>query len=361
MLFAVVMAGGSGTRFWPASREVKPKQLLDLTGDRTMIQATLDRLEGLVPADRMLVVTNRMLVEAIGQQLPEVPTGSILGEPCRRDTAPCVGLAAALTLARDPDATLVVMPSDHVIRPVEAFRGALQHAVDLVDSAEERIVTFGICPTYPAEIYGYIERRQGEAAVAASPATYRVASFHEKPPAARAAEYLATGRFYWNSGIFVWKARTIWNALERFEPAMFAHLKRIADSIDTTHFGETLEREFTALQGRSIDHAVMERFAGEILVVEAPFDWDDVGNWPSLARLLGSDEHGNTIQGRHLGIETSGTIVRSSDDHLVVTVGLEDCIVVHTRDATLVARRSHEERIRKVVSELRERGWTEYL
>ena len=361
MLYAVIMAGGSGTRFWPLSREARPKQLLDLTGERTMIQQTLDRLGGLIADDRVLVVTNRALVPAVREQLPQLAPGAVLGEPCRRDTAPCIGLSAAFALAQDPDAVLVVMPSDHVIQPEQAFRDAIKHAGQIVSEGENRIVTFGIRPRYAAEIYGYIERDAKAAGDQAALNTYRVKSFHEKPNAVRAAEFLATDRFYWNSGIFVWRADTIWNAIARFEPAMAKHLGAIRDAIGKPDFPAVFEREFQAMNGRSIDFAVMERFDGEIFVVEAPFDWDDVGNWPALSRLVGEDDRGNTIVGKHLGIETQGCIVRSDDDHLIVTVGLDDCIVVHTPDATLVARKSHEEQIRKVVASLRERGWDEHV
>ena len=209
MLHAVIMAGGAGTRFWPASRAALTKQLLDLAGERTMIQATVDRLGEMVPPERLLVVTNRQLVEPMAQQLPLVPRAALIGEPCKRDTAPCVGLAALLVSHADPEATMVVMPADHVIAPDESFRAAIASAVAMVEAEPQRIVTFGIKPTYPAESYGYIER--GEA-LAGSQA-FRVAKFREKPKAEVAAEYLATGRFYWNAGIFVWKAKTILAAL----------------------------------------------------------------------------------------------------------------------------------------------------
>jgi mannose-1-phosphate guanylyltransferase len=361
MLHAVIMAGGSGTRFWPESRESRPKQLLNLVGDQSMIQSTVSRLGTLVTAEQILVVTNRRLVEPIAEQLPDLPRASIIGEPCKRDTAPCVGLAAALVAARDPEATMVVMPADHVISTDAMFQASLQHAVDLVEAEPNRIVTFGIRPTYPAEIYGYIERDASGCLVADTPATYRVSRFREKPDLKTASEFVAAGSFYWNSGIFVWKARTIWQALEKYEPEMHAHLKRIADGVGTDSFHSTLQCEFEAIVGKSIDYAVMERFEGEILVVDAPFQWDDVGNWPAMARLHEADENGNTIIGRHLGVETKHSIIRTSDDHLIVTVGLDDTIVVHTPDATLVARRDQEAAIRKIVSELGERGWTEYL
>lgn len=364
MLHAVIMAGGAGTRFWPASRNERPKQLLDLAGGRTMIQATVDRLGDLVPADRVLIVTNQRLVAAIREQLPQLPPGAVLGEPCKRDTAPCIGLAAALVRRYDADATMVVMPSDHVIRPDEVFRGAIQRAAQLVDECPERIVTFGIRPTYPAESFGYIER--GVALADPGPAevrpgaAFQVRRFREKPSAEVAKTYVDSGNFYWNSGIFVWKADTIDTALAKFEPQMHSHIRVIAERLGAADFDRVLDREFTAIQGKSIDYAVMERYP-DVVVVEAPFEWDDVGSWQSLARNRGQDAAGNTIVGRHLGLNTTGSIIRSDAGHLVVTLGLEDCIVVHTPDATLVANKHDEESIRQVVQLLKDRGWEQYL
>ncbi len=359
MLHAVIMAGGSGTRFWPASRSLKPKQLLDLTGGETMIQGTVGRLGDLVSPDRVLVVTNQKLVDPIRAQLPDVPPEAILGEPCRRDTAPCVGLAAAWVTRDDPDATMVVMPADHVISPPEKFQAAMRYAGQLVDEAPDRIVTFGIRPSYPAEIFGYIERgsrvhdQDGTAA-------YQVEKFHEKPKAADAQRYLDSGNFYWNSGIFVWRASTILDQLKQHEPAMYEHVMNIGEAVGSPNFDAVFEKEFTAIEGRSIDYAVMEK-AKNVAVIEAPFGWDDLGNWQALGRLKGVDEDGNTLIGKHLGIDTKNSIVRSENGHLVVTVGMEDCIVVHTGDATLVAQKSHEESIRNVVKQLEKQEWTEYL
>lgn len=360
MLHAIVMAGGAGTRFWPASRRGMPKQLLSLGSDRTMIQATLDRLGDLVPAERTLIVTNRDLVTETARQLPHLPPSAILGEPCKRDTAPCVGLAAALVAHADPDATMLVLPADHVIATDEQFRAAVRQAVQLVERSPGRIVTFGIRPTYPAETYGYIERGEALADSQLGSAAFRVARFREKPSAEVAREYLATGRFYWNAGIFVWKAGTIRDALGRYEPEMAGHLTAIAASIGRPEFAAVLDREFAAIRGKSIDYAVLER-SDDVAVIEAPFAWDDVGNWQSLARLRGADADGNTLVGRHLSLRTQDTIVRTDDRHLVVTVGLKDCIVVHTPDATLVANRHDEESLRQIVALLQERGWTEYL
>jgi mannose-1-phosphate guanylyltransferase len=360
MLHAVIMAGGSGTRFWPASRADHPKQLLKLVGTTSMIRATADRLGDLVPADRTLVVTNKRLVEAIADELPALPTSAIIGEPCKRDTAPCIGLAAMQLSRDDPHATMVVMPADHVIAEDNNFRQAVQQAKSLVDRQPQRIVTFGIRPNYPAETFGYIERAQPVELPDAAAPTFRVAQFREKPQADVARQYLESGTFYWNSGIFVWKAATILDELARREPDMTAHLKKITDARGQADFAEVFEQEFTAIQGTSIDYAVMEH-ATDVVVIEAPFDWDDVGSWQSLSRLAGLDEHGNVIDAKHLGQDTTGCIIRAQPDHLVVTLGISDLVVVQTPDATLVANKHDEESIRKLVKLIEQRGWTEYL
>jgi mannose-1-phosphate guanylyltransferase len=240
---------------------------------------------------------------------------------------------------------------------------AIRQASDLVARDPARLVTFGIRPTYPAESFGYIERGQpliSPAGSEAEIAVYPVKMFREKPSAEVAQRYLATGDFYWNSGIFVWKARTILDALAEYEPAMHEHIQAIAASYGSDSFGETLATEFAKIVGKSIDYAVMEKH-NNVVVIEAPFDWDDVGNWRSLTRQRGTDEAGNTVIGRHLALNSSGCIVRSSDEHLVVTLGMEDCIVVHTPDATLVARKHDEEAIRQIVEMLKEKGWDQYL
>ncbi len=361
MLHAIIMAGGTGTRFWPASRAATPKQLLSLVGSATMIRQTVDRLAGLIAPEQTLVVTNQRLVDLIGEQLPELPVASIVGEPCKRDTAPCIGLAALLISRNDPDATMVVMPADHVIPSIDKFQAAIRQADAMVQNEADKIVTFGIRPTYPAEIFGYIQRGESAAAAGSPPfPCYPVKKFQEKPNAATAAKYLASGDYYWNSGIFVWKAKTILDALAKRQAKTLAHLEKIVDAWDSDSQAKVFDEEFTAIEGLSIDYAVMEH-ATKVEVIEAPFDWDDLGGWQSLTRLLGTDDQGNTIVGKHLGLNTTGTIVRTSDEHLVVTLGLKDTIVVHTPDATLVANKSDEESIRKIVKELESQKWTEYL
>ena len=356
MLHAVIMAGGGGTRFWPLSRTARPKQLLDLTGGRTMIQATVDRLGDLAAAERTWIITNRSLVEPIAEQLPQVRRERIIGEPCKRDTAPAIGLGALLVMKDDPDATMVVMPADHLIEPAAAFQAAIRQAVEIVEGDNLALVTFGIKPTYPAESFGYIEREELKAAAG----TYHVKRFHEKPAKSVAQAYCASGNFFWNSGIFVWKARTILDAIGYFEPAIHERLAMIGAAVGKPNFTAVCDREFTAIRGKSIDFAVMEHYQ-PVVAIEAPFAWDDVGSWQALARSLGTDSDGNTVVGKHLGIRTSGSIIRTSSDHLVVTLGVSDTIVVHTPDATLVADKHQEEAIREVVKALEEWKWREHL
>ena len=360
MLHAIVMAGGSGTRFWPASRAALPKQLLPLAGERTLLQDTVARLDGLVPYDRTMIVTAARLLDAVRAQVPDLPDSALVGEPCKRDTAPCIGLAALLVARRDPEATMAVMPSDHVIRPAEDFRRAIRQAAAMVDAAPGRLVTFGVRPTYPAESFGYIHQGAPLATAPGEAPAHAVARFKEKPPASVAAEYVAAGTYLWNAGIFVWKAATIIAALDARQPETMSHLRRIADAWDGSNRDRVFAEEFAAIKGISVDYAVLEH-ASDVAVIEAPFGWDDLGGWSAVARQRTPDEAGNTCVGRHLGIDSAGTIVHAGDDHLVVTLGLKDILVVHTPDATLVADRGHEEAVRKVVAELEKRGWTEYL
>ncbi len=236
----------------------------------------------------------------------------------------------------------------------------MQQASELVEQHPGRIVTFGIRPSYPAEIFGYIQRGAPLEVPAAVAPAYHVAQFREKPAADVARQYLAAGDFYWNSGIFVWKAATILDELARREPAMTLQLEKITAARGQADFAQIFAREFAAIQGRSIDYAVMEH-AREVVVIEAPFDWDDLGSWQSLTRLLPEDPQGNVIQAKHLGHQTTGCIIRSEPDHLIATLGISDLIVVHTPDATLVANKHDEEAIRQLVQGIAERGWREYL
>ena len=254
---------------------------------------------------------------------------------------------------------MVVMPADHVIGPDSVFQHAIAQAAELVAADHRRIVTFGIRPSYPAESFGYIERGAAIPDGTGAP-VFQVQCFREKPSADIARQYVQAGRYYWNSGIFVWRARTILAALQRFEPDMHARSTTIAQAVGTDRFAATFSREFDAIRSKSIDYAVMEHY-DNVVVVEAPFAWDDLGSWRALARLHGTDAAGNTRVGRNLVVRTTNSIIRSTDDHLVAAIGVDNIIIVHTPDATLVVNQHDEESVREIVKLIQEAGWDQYL
>lgn len=368
MLHAVIMAGGSGTRLWPESRSQRPKQLLPLGGRSSLIQRTIDRLGDLVPLENILISTTEELAPTIADELAFLPRGAVLAEPFPRNTAPCIGLAALFIVRKDPQGTMAVMPADHVIDPAETFVRTLQVAGALVEEDAERLVTFGIPPTYPSPSFGYIERGDplSGGVITEHPEfadkVFRVARFREKPSIEQARQFLEAGKFSWNAGIFVWKAQTVLDALARHEPEVHERLQAIAEAADSPQFADTLAREFEAMPNISIDYAVMER-ADHVVVVEAPFQWDDVGGWRALERLHPTDEQGNVVDAeRSVVLDTSNTIIRCREaGHVVATLGVENLIVVVTPDATLVADKSREEDVRRIIAELEQRGWREHL
>ncbi len=350
MLHAVIMAGGSGTRFWPLSRQALPKQFLTLAGERSLIQSAFDRCQPMILGDRFWVVTNESMIETTADHLPELPKAHLIPEPCGRNTAPCVGLAALLLAEEDPEAIMLVMPADHVISSIESFQEAVLNAVNVVRKDPEQLVLFGVPPTSPATGYGYIERCKS-----ISNGVYKVASFREKPDRPTAEEYLQQGTFYWNCGIFVWKAQTILDELEKHQPGISTQLKQLQKSINTPAWDSALAECFPKMPSISIDYAVLEK-SKKIAVVEAPFDWDDVGSLEAMSRLNSTDENGNTVIGTACLVDSKDNIVRSSDGHTVGLLGIKNCIVVHTPDATLVADRTDENAIRDLVEALKEQG-----
>jgi len=359
MLHAVIMAGGSGTRFWPESRRVRPKQLLPLASDQTLLRETYDRCSAWIPKSSWMVVTNQQLAAETGRQLPELQPQQIVGEPCGRNTAPCIALAAAKLLKHDPDAVMLVMPADHAISPVEQFHDAVRRATQQIESAPHSLVLFGVTPTYPATGYGYIERDQplGDPAQRA----FKVREFHEKPPRERAEQFLAGGRHYWNCGIFVWKASMILELIRQHQPDIGKLLDEVSQDLGTDREENALKQIFPRMPSISIDHAVLEK-AQDVVVLEAPFAWDDVGSWQAVARLKGTDSNGNTIIGLHVGIDTENSVIQNdSPSHLIATIGVRDCIIVHTPDATLIARRDDENAIRELVALLEQKGYGSYL
>jgi mannose-1-phosphate guanylyltransferase len=359
MLHAMIMAGGGGTRFWPRSRAARPKQFLTFSGDRTLLQATLDRIEAQVPPERTWVITSAAHRDEALRQLPHVPAPQVVGEPTGRDTAPCIGLGAALIARQDADATMVVMPADHAIEPAQEFGRALHAAEKLADEFTDALITFGIRPTEPATGYGYIHRgpavaqRQGVNAFA-------VQAFREKPSREVAERYAAGGEYDWNSGIFVWKARTILAELQRLKPAIHEAVRRIADAWDTPRRDEAFREEYEKVEKISIDFAVMEK-AGRALVVQAPYQWDDVGSWLALERRNPQDANGNTVQALHVGINTSGCVIVGDPGRLIATMGVSNLLIIQDGDATLIADRRDEGAVKEIVARLKADGRETYL
>lgn len=359
MLHAVIMAGGGGTRFWPRSRQTRPKQFLTLTGDRSLLQATCDRLEAQVPAERTWVITSAAHRHEAVRQLPHVPNDQVVGEPAGRDTAPCVALAAALVARRHPQAVLLIKPADHVIEPVQEFRRIVHVAEQLAAEYPETLITFGIQPTWPSTGYGYI-RRGTSLAARQGVAVFQVGAFREKPNEGTAQEYVTSGDYYWNAGIFAGRASAFLQQFAAHKPAIYAGVARIAAAWDTPDRATVFAEEYPRLEKISFDFAVMER-APEVLVLEAPYRWDDVGSWLALERLQPQDAAHNTVQASHIGIDTQNCVIVGEPGKVIATIGVQDLVIVQDGDCFLVADRRKESDVKKLVDEMRKRGLEHHL
>lgn len=355
MLHAVILAGGSGTRFWPRSRSDLPKQFLALTGSRTLLQQTYDRLVDL--SSSVVVVTREDLARGVSEQLDALPREAILLEPEARDTAAAIGLAAAVLAAKDPDALLVVAPSDHVIRPAKKLRDALLEA-QAIASVTGAIVTFGVRPTSPHTGYGYIQRG-APFAHEGHLAAHAVQAFTEKPDLATAERYLAAGEHAWNSGMFVASARTFLDELREHLPETHAALQRIVSAWDTDRRDLVLREAYASVPKVSIDYGVLEK-AKQVVVLEVDYEWSDVGGWDALSGLFEGDAEGNvSIESTLVSLDSRRCLVQG-DGRLVALIGVEDLVVVQTRDATLVCPRARAEEVKQLVAKLEAEGLGAY-
>lgn len=359
MLHAMIMAGGGGTRFWPRSRQRRPKQFLTLSGDRSLLQQAMDRMEALAPPDRSWIITSEEYRDETSQQLPALPPDRVIGEPCRRDTAPCIGLGAALIALQDPTAVMLVTPADHVIEPMQEFRRAVQVAAQMAEEHPSALITFGIPPAYPATGYGYIQRGP-QVAQRQGVSVFRVAGFREKPDADRAEQFVVSGEYFWNSGIFVWKAATVLEALREQRPQLYDAVQRVAAAWNGPQRDAVLRREYEGMERISIDYAVMEA-AKDVLVVQAPYQWDDVGSWLALERMNPQDAHGNTVLGTHCGLNTNNCVIVADAGHVVATIGVDNLLIVQDGDATLVADRREEGTVKQLVELLKKKGLEKHL
>ena len=351
-LHAVILAGGRGTRFWPRSRRKSPKQFMKLSGQSSLLQQTVARLHPLIPPSRTWVFTSENLVRRVRRELPDMPRAQIVAEPCQRNTAPCVGLAAELIAARDPEAILGVFPSDHTILKPGRFRRAVAMAAR--QAAQGAIVVFGVEPRWPETGYGYIEFRSPPSLDTLK--AYPVKRFREKPSLPTARRYLRAKRYFWNSGMFVWSARTIREALRRYLPRTADVLADIARKLETgggtsvARRQRVLEHLYPNCENISVDYAVVEK-APDIVGVPLGVGWNDVGSWNALYDLLPQDGETNALRTETLLIDSKGLLV-DVPGKLVAGIGLEDLVIVETDDALLVARRERSQEVSQVVKVL---------
>ncbi len=338
----VIMAGGIGSRFWPMSTPEHPKQFIDVMGcGKTMIQMTVDRFQGICPMSNFWVVTSASYVDIVRRQLPDIPVGNILAEPCARNTAPCIAYACWKIMSADPKANIVVTPSDALVTDVDEFRRIVGQALSFTAEGE-RIVTLGIRPSRPETGYGYIAA--GEQLPESE--IFAVDSFREKPSREVALEYISAGNYFWNAGIFVWNVDTIVRSMRKFAPQIAHKMDQMAPSFGTRHEAEVVGDIFPTCDKISIDYAVMEK-ADYIYTIPSDFGWSDVGTWGSLWTLLPHDGDGNAVVGSNVHMyDCKGCIVHAPDASSVVLEGMEDCIVVERDGRVLICRLSEEQRIK---------------
>jgi mannose-1-phosphate guanylyltransferase len=349
--YAVIMAGGRGERFWPLSTSKRPKQLLSLVGDRTLLGQAVERLEGLIPPERVFIITNADLVDATRAAAPELPAENVIGEPVGRDTAAAVALGAALVKAKDPDGVFAILTADHVMGKLELYRKTLEEALDL--AAKEAVyITIGIKPDEPSTGYGYVER--GELHSEGDIKFFAAKRFVEKPERAVAEEYLASGNFYWNSGMFIWSAKTVIDGLSQHKPELVEMIDRVIPVVGTDKFEAVLAAEYQDLVKISIDFALMEHVEN-ILVAEGVFDWDDVGSWTALPAHFEPIE-GNTSIGDVQVIDARNNIVCSKGGHLTALIGVDDLIVVQSEGVTVICPRDRAQDIKQMVQQVKATG-----
>ena len=359
--YAVIMAGGIGSRFWPASRQARPKQFLNVFGDATLIQSAAARLQGLVPPERQFVVTNERYTEQTARQLPAIPQANVLAEPVGRNTAPCIAYAATVLHARDPEAVMIVLPADHAIRDVQRFHDTLRVAARQA-ARGQALVTLGIQPTYPATGYGYVQYDSSASGDSDPPAAYPVRTFAEKPDLPTAERFLDSGDFLWNSGMFVWRTDAILEKMQEHLPGIYEAFVPIGETIraGSTPSDEAIRAAYQQCQRISIDYGVMER-AEDVYVVPGRFDWSDVGDWQAVYDMREKDEHGNVLTGDTLVHDASRCLVEAEDGRFIALVGVHDLAVIDTEDAVLVCHRDSTQQVKNVVEYLHAHQFDEYV
>jgi mannose-1-phosphate guanylyltransferase len=352
------MAGGIGTRLWPLSRRDRPKQSLDLVGERTMFEHAVDRIAPLFPPEQIFVVTGAEHVASLAVQAPELPPENFIVEPEGRGTAPCIGLGAIHLRRQDPEAIMAVLTADHFIADTARFRQVLTAVAQVAE--EGHLVTLGITPSSPSTGYGYIKQGESLGTVEGFP-VFHVERFTEKPSLETAIHMVESGEYSWNSGMFIWRVDRILEEFQRQMPEFYVHLAEAEVTLGTPGYEPTLSRVWPQVARQTIDYGVMER-AEDVAVIPVDIGWSDVGSWASLLKLLPADGEGNIIVGPHVGIDTRDTLVfGKSGKRLIATIGLEGMMIVDTEDALLVCTREREQEVRAIVRQLKEDGRSEWL
>ena len=352
--YGVIMAGGGGTRFWPLSRQEEPKQLLNLSGNDLMINETIDRIATVADKNDIFVVTNVTQVPkmkaATASRLQE---NHILAEPSARNTSACIGYAAMEIVKKYGDGIMCISPADHFIKNTAEFKRVLTEAVEVAEK-EDKLITVGIQPTYPATGYGYIKFDKAEESVAKT-----VIEFKEKPDLETAKSYLANGEYAWNSGMFIWKASTILKKFEELLPDVYACIVKIGEAMNTPEEAQVIADVYPTIPSISVDYGIMEK-SDDVLVISGDFGWNDVGSWENMDVIYDEDENGNIIVGNQINIDTKNTISYAKE-RLITTVGVENLIIVETEDAILVCDKNRAQDVKLIVDELKASGQKEYL
>jgi mannose-1-phosphate guanylyltransferase len=353
-IYAVIMAGGVGSRFWPRSKKKTPKQLLKIFGENTMIQDTVNRLKGIIQPENIYIITNKLQMSGVLTQLPELPVQNVIEEPFGRNTAACIGLASILIRKKDPDAVTLVLPADHIIEGEKEFHNTLLSAAKFADESEA-IVTIGIPPTRPETGYGYIQIDEN----AVSDSVYKVLTFAEKPNYQTAVRFVDSGDFFWNSGMFIQKIEVILGEMKEFMPDLHEGLMTISEAIGQDDYQDALINVYGRLKKISIDYGIMEH-SQKVYLIKGNFDWSDVGSWEAVYELSTKDENGNSKVG-NVYLDTAVDSYVYSPNRLTALIGVDNLIVINDEDALLICRRDKAQDVKKVVDHLQINKLSEYL
>lgn len=354
MLHAVIMAGGSGTRFWPRSTEAHPKQFLNIFGDRTMLQSTVDRISPLIPPEHVWIITNDKYVDLVQKQLPDVPARNIVGEPVAKNTAPCVAAAATLIQQQDSDGTMVVLPADHQISEPKKFISVLETAEAKAKDGQS-LVTIGIKPDRPETGYGYIEFDSDLSETHNGIEVKKVRQFREKPDLETAEKFIASGNFLWNSGMFIWQATTILEEFAEHLPSIGKEVEKLSDSLSSENNKNAINSFYQGCPSISIDYGIMER-SESVFVVPASFGWNDVGSWRAVYDLRSKDENKNAVQTDTATlVDSRNNLIHSKSGKMIALVGVDNLAIVETEQAILVCELDNSQGVKKVVNHLRDK------